>query len=52
MRKACEGASPMALLRKLFVPLIVVFCFPYLKPGAGIAIGIALLGLAVAVGVQ
>ena len=52
MRLACEGSNPMALLHKLFVPLIVVFYFPYLKPGAGIAIGIALLGLAVAVGVQ
>jgi hypothetical protein len=49
MLKATEGSSLMALLHKLFVPLIAVFYFPFLKPGAGIAVGIALIGLAVAV---
>lgn len=52
MLKASEGSSPMALLHKLFVPVIVVFYFPFLKPGAGIAIGITLLGVAIASGVQ
>ncbi len=52
MLKAAEGTSPMALLHKLFVPLVAVFYFPFLKPGAGIAVGIGLIGLAVAVGAQ
>lgn len=52
MIKAAEGSTPMAIIHKLFVPMVAVFYFPFLKPGAGIAIGIALLGLAIAVGIQ
>lgn len=52
MLKAAEGWSPMALLHKLFVPLIAAFYFPLLKPGAGVAIGVALVCLSLAIGVR
>lgn len=49
MLKATEGGSPVALLHKLCVPLIVEFYFPFLRPGPGIAAGVALICLAAAI---
>ena len=49
MLKASKGYSFRALLHKLFVPLIVLFYFPFYRPGAGIAVAVLLLGLAVAI---
>lgn len=47
MLGAARGYSPLALLHKLSLPLIITVFFPYLKPIAGIAISAFLIGLAV-----
>lgn len=52
MLRAAKGSNPTAILHKLFMPLIAVFYFPFVKPGAGIVAGIALIGLALVVGIQ
>lgn len=46
MLKATEGYSPLALLHKLFVPLIIALYFPFFKPVAGLAVSVVLIGLA------
>ena len=49
MLKASKGYSFRAWLHKLFLPLIVLFYFPFYRPGAGIAVAVLLLGLAAAI---